>query len=100
LKVEFKNKKLEKCHKDSKEAIKKYGEQVGRKYIQRVDLISDADTSEDLVAMKSLRCHPLKGDRDGQWAMNLTGFDRLIFQYDDGVIKIATIEEVSKHYGD
>lgn len=100
MKVEFKNKKLEKCSLDKKEAVKTYGTDVAKKYVQRIGIIKKVSTIEELKAIQTLRCHPLKGDRVGQWAINLTGFYRLIFQYDDGLIKVATIEEVSKHYDD
>lgn len=47
-----------------------------------------------------LRCHPLKGNRAGQYAVNITGFYRLIFSLEGEMLEIARIEEVSKHYGD
>lgn len=53
---------------------------------------------EDLKALPGLRCHSLKGDRAGQYAVNLTGFYRLIFIVEGDTLNIVTIEEVSKHY--
>ena len=81
-------------------AIRAYGEPVARKYIQRVGIIKSARGIEELKRMPGLRCHELKGDRKGYWAINLTGFQRLIFTLEGKRLEIAHIEEVSKHYGD
>jgi proteic killer suppression protein len=52
------------------------------------------------MLLPGLRCHPLKGNRKGQYAVKLTGFYRLIFTVDGDCLDIALIEEVSKHYDD
>ena len=84
----------------SKHAIREYGDQVGRKYIARINIIKTSNSLADLEKLPGLRCHPLKGNRAGQYAVNLTGFHRLIFTFDDDILNIAMIEEVSKHYDD
>jgi proteic killer suppression protein len=73
---------------------------VARKYIQRVNIIKQARNIEELKVLPGLRCHPLKGDRQGHWAINLTGFYRLIFTLEGETMEIVRIEEVSKHYDD
>jgi len=55
---------------------------------------------DELQSLPGLRCHPLSGDRKGQYAVNLNGFYRLIFTLKGDVLEIVLIEEVSKHYGD
>ena len=55
---------------------------------------------EEFRRLPALRCHPLTGDRAGQWAVSLSGFHRLIFTLEGDRLEIATIEEVSQHYGD
>jgi proteic killer suppression protein len=50
------------------------------------------------MGLPGLRCHPLKGDRKGEFAVNLTGFMRLIFTVENEQLRIVMIEEVSKHY--
>ena len=100
MEVNFKTNKLEKCFTQSQLAAKEFGVQVARKYIQRINLMK---ATKDLNAVKKLpglRCHPLKGNRKGQYAINLTGFYRLIFTVDGEKFNIAMIEEVSKHYDD
>jgi toxin HigB-1 len=98
MQVHFKTRKLEKQYEYHQEAVKAYGMQVGRKYILRINIIKSATDINELRSLPGLRCHPLKGDRTGQWAINLTGFFRLIFTVKGKKLEIACIEEVSKHY--
>ena len=98
--VNFKTKKLEKCYCQSNQAQKEFGSQIAKKYIQRVNLIKAAKNLDEVMSLPGLRCHPLKGNRKGQYAVKLTGFYRLIFTADGDCLDIALIEEVSKHYDD
>lgn len=98
--VIFRTKKLENEYTHSDRAVKAYGSAVARKYIQRVNIIKQVRSIDELMQLPALRCHPLKGDRQGQYAIKLTGFYRLIFTLQGNRLEIACIEEVSKHYGD
>ncbi len=98
--VVFRTNKLEKYFSHSRLAFKEFGSQVGKKYIQRINIIKSTRSLEDLMALPGLRCHELKGNRRGQYAMNLTGFYRLIFTIEGETLNIVRIEEVSKHYDD
>jgi len=98
--VKFRTGKLEKCYLQSKQAVREFGDVVGRKYVQRINIIKTTNSIDDLSKLPGLRCHPLKGDRAGQYAVNLTGFHRLIFTVEGEYLNIAMIEEVSKHYDD
>ena len=100
MEVVFRTRKLQRHYERSADAIRAYGDEVGRKYILRIDLIKHARDIEELRQLPVLRCHPLKGDRAGQWAVTLTGFHRLIFTLEVDRLEIAMIEEVSKHYDD
>ena len=100
MEVKFRNRKLEKCYREEKQANKAYGREVGRRYIQRIKMIQAAANLDELMKLPSLRCHPLKGDRQGYYAINLTGFYRLIFTLEGEQLNITMIEEVSKHYDD
>jgi proteic killer suppression protein len=75
--------------------LRRYGEALGRKYIQRINIIKQARSLAELMAFPGLHCHALKGGRAGRHAIWLTGQMRLIVRIDGD---IATIEEVSKHY--
>lgn len=98
--VNFKTKQLEYCYKEHRKASKAFGEEIARKYIQRINIIQKTQTMDDLMKLPGLRCHALKGKRKGQYAINLTGFYRLLFTLKGKQLEIIMIEEVSKHYGD
>jgi len=100
VEVRFRTRTLQKQYEVSAEAIRAHGEPVARKYILRVGIIKSARDIEELKRLPGLRCHELKGDRKGFWAINLTGFHRLIFTLEGKRLEIARIEEVSKHYDD
>lgn len=100
MEVRFRTRKLQKQYEKSREAEKIYGREVARKYIQRVNIIKQARDINELCALPGLRCHQLRGDRQGQWAVKLTRFYRLIFTLQGKKLEIAHIEEVSKHYDD
>ena len=100
MQIEFRTKKLEKQYVQHKLAVKAYGNEVARKFIQRINIIKQAKDFDELSGLRGLRCHPLKGDREGQYAIDLTGFYRLIFTLVGESLEIVQIEEVSKHYDD
>jgi len=100
LEVRFKTKKLQKQYENSKDAIKAYGLDVAKKYINRVTLLKSAKSFDDLYTIPQLKFHPLRGERKGEFAISLTGFYRLIITNDGDIFDIAKIEEVSKHYDD
>jgi len=100
LEVRFRTKKLQKQYENSKEAIKAYGLDVAKKYIQRVNILKSAKSFDDLYTIPQLKFHPLRGERKGEFAISLTGFYRLIITNDGDIFDIAKIEEVSKHYDD
>ncbi len=98
MEIKFKNNTLKKNYENHSKATKAYGEIVGRKYIQRISIISEAIDITELSSIRTLRCHQLSGDRTGEWAIKLTGQMRLIFTLKGNNLEIARIEEVSKHY--
>jgi len=100
VEITFRTRKLEREYLKSANAVKAYGGQVARKYILRINVIKQAYDIHELMKLPCLRCHPLKGDRQGQYAVNLAGFYRLIFTLQGDALEIVHIEEVSKHYGD
>jgi len=100
LEVLFKTNTPEKQFKNSSKAIAKFGLQVATKYIERVNIIKESNNVDELVSIRTLRCHKLTGDRKGEWSVKLTGFWRLIFTLQGENLEIARIEEVSKHYDD
>lgn len=79
MKINFKDKKLrEMCEKQAA-AEKKLGAACARKLRSRLSDLDAADRVTDLVAGNP---HLLKGDRQGQFALDLAGGWRLVFAPD------------------
>lgn len=89
---------LRKVCEDAEVAIKKYGLQMAEKIHQRVDEIRAADSVELLVRFHIGRCHPLTGNRKGQYAMDLTHPYRLIFEKRKGEIVAVEILEIKDYH--
>lgn len=100
MEVHFRTRKLQKQYENYKEAEKAYGASIARRYISRINIIKQTHNLKELMPLPGLRCHELKGNRKGQYAVNLTGYYRLIFTVKDKKLEIVCIEEVSKHYED
>lgn len=100
MEIRFKTKKLQKQYEKNLEADKAYGAQVARKYISRINTLKQARSFNELYDLPGWKFHPLKGNREGEYAIKLTGFWRLIITDDGDTFNIAKIEEVSDHYGD
>lgn len=91
--IDFASNKVRKRCSTKKEAVKAWGKLQARKVLQRLEEIRAADTLEVLQSLPAARCHPLKGDRQGQYALDLIHPHRLVFElagdpaaYTDGKI--------------
>ena len=63
-----------------------------------IDALKAADSVEELVAGRIFRCHLLKHNRKGQYAMDLVHPYRLIFEKrEDGMLYVLIIEIVDYH---
>jgi plasmid maintenance system killer protein len=100
VEVIFGTKKLEKCYTDHLQGRLTWGPEIGRKYIQRIDLLQEAADMAEARKLSGLDCHTLKAGRKGQFGITLQGRWRLIFSLLGDKTKIIRVEEVSKHYGD
>jgi proteic killer suppression protein len=101
LQIKFKTKKLQKQYENHSLAIKEYGQTIAKRYIMRINTIQNSKTIDDLYHIPTLKFHPLKGNRSGEYTIALSGFYRLIIKdIGDNEFNIVRIEEVSKHYGD
>jgi plasmid maintenance system killer protein len=98
MKVLFASRQLMRCYEDSDRAMRKWGPNVGRKYIARVQALYAANKFSDLFTIRSLAVHELKGGHEGQYAVILHGRWRLVVvpEGEDTV----RVEEVTHHYGD
>lgn len=83
MKISFKNKKIRELCEKQAAAIKKFGPLCARKLRSRLDDLEAAVRVSDLVAGNP---HPLKGDRLGEFALDLAGGYRLTFKSADDPI--------------
>ena len=85
MNVEFKSAKLKKILTDAREIQKHYGT-MAKKVSQRMDQLYASSNLNVLISYPSANCHSLSGDRAGEWAVNISGNYRLIFEiYQDPV---------------
>lgn len=98
--VVFRTRRLEKCYLLAEAGEGEWGRHVARRYIERVNLLRAVARIDDLRTFPSLHVHPLKGQRKGQYAIDLTRRHRLIFTLEGSDPETVRIEEVSKHYED
>jgi proteic killer suppression protein len=97
--VTFRTAVLRRCYEDEAMAIRRWGPTVGQKYIQRITVLMAAEKFTDLFQIRALRLHPLKGEREGQYAITIHEKWRLILAYDEAG-ETLSMEEVSNHYDD
>lgn len=100
MQVNFRTKQLQRCYESHAAATRRWGATVARRYVQRINDLYAAETIEDLYRIPPLRFHPLKGDRQAQYALSLTDRIRLIVSVAGKTTPTVWVEEVSKHYGD
>lgn len=79
MEIHFKNKKIRELCEKRAVAEKKLGVACARKLRARLDDLEAAGRVTDLTAGNP---HPLKGDRFGQFALDLAGGWRLVFAPD------------------
>lgn len=96
--IEYKNNKIKKVCTNASAARKQYGQIMADLIQQRIQEIEAIDTVEEMIRYGIGRCHPLKGDRKGQYAVDLEQPHRLAFTVKHDCIQIANIEEVVKDY--
>ena len=64
----------------------------------RIDEIRAADTVEDMIKFKIGRCHSLKNNRKGQYAVDLVHPYRLVFEKHGNEIQVAHIMEIVDYH--
>lgn len=96
--ISYKTKKLEKICNNYTVARKEYNSNMADKIHQRIDNITAAPNVEMLISCKIGRCHTLKGDRAGQYAMDLVHPYRLVFTVKGEAIQIANIVEIADYH--
>ncbi len=98
MEITYKSRRIEKVCTLASEAEKKYGLEMAEKIHQRIDEIAASDTVEEMVKFHIGRCHPLKGNRKGQYAMDLVHPYRLVFERKGNEIQIANVMEIVNYH--
>lgn len=75
-----------------------YNRDMAAKIFQRINEIGSADSVEMLLQFSVGRCHPLKGNRDGEYAMDLVHPYRLVFEKKKDVLQIVRINSIEDYH--
>lgn len=98
MEIEFSTTRLSAASRSLSEASRLFGVPIGRKYIQRLAVLRATDKFAQLYGHRSLRLHPLRGNRAGQFAMTLTGNYRLIIErIGEDKVRVLDVED---YHGD
>lgn len=99
MEIEFNTRQLERCYTNSSTAARQWGTAVGRRYLERLNLLRQIRAFPELYNYSNLRLHPLHPPYTGKFAITLIGRYRLIIgpgETDEHLI----IYEVTPHYDD
>lgn len=96
--IQYKNVQIRKVCTSAQIAEKKYGNRMAEIIQLRIDQIQAADTVEEMIQFRIGRCHPLVGNRKNQYAVDLLGAQRLIFEKIGKEIQIANIMEIADYH--
>ena len=96
MEILYKSRKLERICTDFSEALRQHGKEMATIIHQRVKELCAADSTDTMIRFGIGRCHPLKHDRDGEFALDLRHPYRLIFK-PDGITTVRILEIVDYH---
>ena len=101
MNLEYKSNKLEKILTDERKLRTEYGH-ISDKLMSLMTVLKSANNLEYVKCLPQYRLHELKHNRRGEWALDITGYCRLIISFtkqeDLQLVTIIKILEVSKHY--
>lgn len=98
MQLAYRNKNIEKVCTDYMVAKKAYNIKMAAKIHQRIREIGQAESIEMMIRFKIGRCHLLKGDRQGEYAVDLVHPYRLVFTKLGNEIQIAEIIEIVDYH--
>lgn len=109
--IEFKRKRLKRQCEKFEEGSRAWGKDNAKRVFLRIGQMQAMPSLADLMKFKPARCHPLKGKRKGQYAVDVIHPFRLIFEpiteagkkrkkgiIDEAKIKIIRILEVVDYH--
>ena len=77
MEITYASRELEKLCNRTKYAIRKLGDMGARKLQSR---LADLEAANDVTELIAGSPHPLKGNREGEFALSLHGAQRLVFR--------------------
>ncbi len=80
MEVSFRTKKLQKQCNKRKKCIRTFGQRCAEKIRARLDELTDSPNLKTMEHFPQARFHPLKGDRNGQYALDVKHPKRLIIK--------------------
>ena len=98
MQIEYKSSKIQKICTNAYEAEKKRGREMAVKIRMRMRQLEAAESVEEMIQSGMGRCHPLKGSRQGQYAIDLVHPYRLTFERKGSIIQIAKIIEIVDYH--
>jgi proteic killer suppression protein len=80
MEVVFASAKMQKLCNSATKLRGKYGSRMATLIGQRLFELSAADTLADMCMVHGARCHPLRENLKGLWAVDLVQLERLVFR--------------------
>ncbi len=98
LRITYKSNNLKRICTNYTIAKRKHGEKMAQLIHQRINELEAAESIEILVKYSIGRCHPLKGNRKDEYAMDLIHPYRLIFEADKTDIRLICITKIEDYH--
>lgn len=80
MEITFTSRKLAKTCNSKSNLDRAYGSECAEKVASRLQTLEAADSLADVMKVPQCRCHPLKGDRAGEFAVDVKHPFRLVFK--------------------
>jgi len=80
LRITFKTRRLQKECSSEREMIRAFGQPCAAKLKRRLAVLEAAQSLADVPKQRPERCHALKADRQGQFAVDVEHPFRLVFE--------------------
>ncbi len=87
MNIDFKNNKIKKALSEAGEMQKAFGN-MAKKVSQRMEQLRAAATLADMESYQAARCHELKGERKGEWAIDISVNYRMIFEINQNPVPL------------
>ncbi|MEO5985118.1 MAG: hypothetical protein ABIP80_06400 [Ferruginibacter sp.] len=95
MNIDYENNKIKKQLSSATEIKKAFGEGA-KKIAIRLSELKAVPNLKVLQQIPSANCHPLSGDRKGDWAVNISPNHRLIFEISHGPLPLTKAGSIDK----